>query len=215
MHNMCLYAQFLAYFFKTEKAIRNYLNAVKTLHILAQVEPPDLKDIEMSITMKGLKKKLARSVKRVQPLTPEILKDILAQLNLEKYVDIVFWAMLLIGFFAMLCKSNMVSDTIEGFDPIKQLTRGHIEFIEEIAIIKVTWAKNIQNQEKLLEIPLFSVAGSVLCPVATLKWLLSMKGKKHYLLFGKGNKPLFTYSKFQKKLKKYTKKGWLQTRSVQ
>ena len=126
----------LGYSFKSEKAIRNYLNAVKTLHILARVEPPDLKDIEMSITLKGLKKKLARSTRRAQPLTPEILTDILAYLDLESYADVVFWVMLLIGFFAMLRKSNLVSDTIGGFDPLKQLTRGHVEFVETEKYVK-------------------------------------------------------------------------------
>ena len=36
MHVICLYAQFLAYTFRSAKAVRNYMSGVKLLHLLAQ-----------------------------------------------------------------------------------------------------------------------------------------------------------------------------------
>ena len=83
VHVVCLYAQFLAYTFKSAKAIRSYLSGVKLLHLLSHVDPPDLKDIEVSLTMKGMTKKLARPVKRTQPITPDIMLDMLVYLNLK------------------------------------------------------------------------------------------------------------------------------------
>ena len=84
----------------------------------------------------------------------------------------------------MLRKSNLVSDTKTGFDPLKQLTRGHIEFKQGIAVINVTWAKNLQNRERLVEIPLFQIPNSPLCPVTILRALMKSPGKRHYPLFG-------------------------------
>ena len=48
----------------------------------------------------------------------------LGYLDLKKHRDLVFWAILLVGFFGMLRKSNLIPDSQASFDPIKQLTRG-------------------------------------------------------------------------------------------
>ena len=206
-HTICLFAQYLAYSFKSHAAIRNYLNGLKTLHVLARVTPPDLKNSEVVLTLRGLGKTMGKKVKQAQPLTPEILTDILAYLNMERTADRIFWAMLLVGFFGMLRKSNLMPDTKKSFDPLKQLTRGHIIIRPNLAIIKVTWAKNIQNRERVVEIPLFPIPGSPLCPVTSLRTLLKQKGKKHYPLFGRGKKVAFTYVQFQNKFRRVLKKA--------
>ena len=206
-HTLCLFAQFLAFSFHSQKSVRNYLSGVRTLHVLAKVHPPDLKDIEIRLTLRGLARKMARPVKRAQPLTPEILLDILPHLNLNRRKDLVFWGLLLVGFFSMLRKSNLVPDTVHGFDPAKQLTRGHIEFREGFAIVKITWAKNLQNQQRVVQVPLFAIDNSPLCPVRALRALLQTPGRKHHPLFGTGNKISFTYNQFQTKFRNLLKKA--------
>ena len=161
----------------------------------------------MTLTLRGLTKIMARPVKRAQPLTPEILMDIVAFLNLSKRTDLVFWGILVIGFFAMLRKSNLMPDSRDSFDPVKQLTRGHVKFRQNIAIISVTWAKNLQNRERLLEIPLFEVKDSLLCPVTVLKALLKKEGRSSYPLFGSGKQVSFTYNQFQNKFRKVLNKA--------
>ena len=146
--------------------------------------------MEFAITMRGLTKKLAKPVKRALPITPDIMLDMLSFLNLNKRSDLVFWAILVISFFAMLRKSNLIPDTKTGFDPLKQLTWGHIEFRQGIAVITVTWAKNLQNQERLVEIPLFPILHSLLCPVTVLKALLNQSGRAHHPLFGSSKKAI-------------------------
>ena len=47
-------------------------------------------------------------IKQAQPLTPQIMLDMVEVLDLDVPEDAVFWAALLIGFFAMLCKGNLV-----------------------------------------------------------------------------------------------------------
>ena len=206
-HEVALYAQFLSYSFKSAKAVRNYLSGLKTLHVLTKVKSPDLKDPEIRITIKALEKKMAREIKRAQPLTPEILMDLLTFLDLNEHADFVFWVILLIGFFGMLRKSNLMPDKLKDFDPIKHLTRGHVTFQEGLAILKVTWAKNLQCRERLLEIPLFPIEGSPLCPVTVLRALLANKGKRKDPLFGHNGKVLFTYSRFQRKFRKLLRKA--------
>ena len=207
-HTMCLYAQYLAYTFHSAKSVRNYLNGIKTLHVLARVTPPpDLKNVEIRLTMAGLTRKMARPVKQAQPLTPEIMIDILTFLDLNKRNDLVFWGILVIGFFAMLRKSNLVPDSLKSFDAKRQLTRGHITFEKGVGIIKVTWAKNIQFRERVMKIPVFRIPGSPLCPVKTLKALLKVKGRKSDPLFGTKRNVGYSYAKFQDRFGSLLKKA--------
>ena len=206
-HNLCLYAQFLAYNFKSARSVRSYLYGVRTLHVLLNFKAPNMQDLEIKLTFRGLNKWLTTPVKQAQPLTPEILTDMLAFLDLEKHADLVFWGSLLLGFFGMLRKSNLMPDTLDGFDTMKQLTNGHIEFKGNLAIIRATWTKTIQCSERVLEIPLFPIPGSPLCPVTVLK-LLKLRAKKDsHPLLGKGPKVAFTYQQWQKKFRGHIEKG--------
>ena len=143
--------------------------------------------------------------RQAQPLTPEILLDILAYLDLTKRADLVFWVILLISFFGMLRKSNLIRDAKNSFDPNKQLSQGHVVFIGDIAFLYITWAKNLQFRQKVLEIPLLPIPNSALCPVTVLKLLLRTCGKQYHPLFGTGKQVTFTYAQFQRKLKKVLK----------
>ena len=46
VHILCLFTRFLAYSFKSVRAVQTYVFGICTLHILSRVEAPDLKDIE-------------------------------------------------------------------------------------------------------------------------------------------------------------------------
>ena len=212
-HVMCLYVCYLAYTFKSSKSVRNYLYGVKTLHVLAKVTPPNLNDIEVSITMRGLAKKMCNRVKQAQPLTPEILLDMLEYLDLSKRANLNFWAMLLIGFFGMLRKSNLIPDAKNTFDPLKQLTRGHVSFQQDIAILRINWAKNLQFNQRVLEIPLMLIPGSALCPVTVLRAVLKYKGNRNHPLFGIGREVAYTYSQFHRKFRKVLKKAGYRDRA--
>ena len=150
---------------------------------------------------------LNKLTKQAQPLTLEILTDILGYLNLQRTKDRVFWAILLVGFFGMLRKSNLIPDQVSDFDPNKQLTRAHIPFRDRVAIINVTWVKNIQFRQKVLEIPLFEIPNSPLCPVTALRSILCWRGKSSDPLFARHGKVTFTYSQFHKKFRSMLKKA--------
>ena len=156
---------------------------------------------------------MAHEVKRAQPLTPEILLDVLGILDLNKYSDLSFWAILLIGFFGMLRKSNLMPESQDSFGSVHHLTRDHIYFKDDIAVIRVTWSKTIQNREKLVEIPIFPIEDSPLCPVRALKALLAQNSKGHHSLFGKAGKVTWNYNAFQKKLCKTLRKAGYKERA--
>ena len=150
---------------------------------------------------------MKNKVKQAQRLTPEIMLDILAYLNLNKQTDLVFWAILVIGFFGMLHKSNLIPDSVDTFDGVKLLMHGHVYFVGEIVILRITWAKNLQCRQKVLEIPLMPIPGSTLCLITVLKLLLAKSGSKHLPLFNIKGCVAFTYAQFHNKFRKVLKKA--------
>ena len=148
-----------------------------------RVKPPELNDIEVRITLQGLNKTMLNPVKQAHPLTPDILLDIVAYLDLTKRYDLVFWGLLVVGFFTFFRKSNLMPDNVLNFDPRKQLTKAHVRFEQTLAVINVTWSKTIQYRQKILEVPLFSIDNSPLCPVRVLRALTQLPGKRGGLLF--------------------------------
>ena len=156
----------------------------------------------MRITLRGLSKTLLSPVRQALPLNPDILLDLVLFLNLEKRVDRVFWGILVVGFFTFFRKSNLIPDTIHTFDPRKQPSRGSIRFEKGVALVKVTWTKTIQTRGRCVEVPLFPIPGSALCPVNTIRALLQLPGKSRHPLFSLDKGVPFTYYKFLKKFKK-------------
>ena len=200
-HTICLFAQYLAYSFHSAKAVRNYIDGVRKVHVLLRMEPPSLADIEVRITLLGLNKTMLSPVKQAKPITPEIMLDMVTFLDLTKRADLVFWSIVVVGFFSFFQKSNLIPDSKESFDPSKQLSRAAIRFDDTLAILKITWSKTIQHRQRVIEVPLFPIPGSTLCPVTLIKALMACRGKPTHPLFSlKGGVP-YTYTVFQKKFR--------------
>ena len=83
-HTICLFAQYLAYSFHSAKAVCNYIDGVRKVHILLRTEPPALDDIEVRITLLGLNKTMLLPIKQAKPITPEIMLDMVTFLDLTK-----------------------------------------------------------------------------------------------------------------------------------
>ena len=64
VRTICLFGQYLSYTFHSAKTVRNYMSGVCKVHILCRVVPPSFTDIELNMTVLGLNKRMARSVKQ-------------------------------------------------------------------------------------------------------------------------------------------------------
>ena len=201
-HVLCLFAQFLSYNFKSPNSIVNYLNGVRTLHLLTNFPVPDMKDFEVRITVKGLRHCLKHRVKQAFPITPLIFGQIHGLLNLRKKFDVVFWSSLLLGFFLMVRASNLVPRVGKRWSRLRQLNKSSVTFNKKGMIIKIRWSKTIQFRQCILEIPVYAIPNSILCPVKAVKRLLQVnKLKPHGPLLALSDDLVFTYGMLQKKLK--------------
>ena len=59
----------------------------------------------------------------------------------------------------------------------------------------------LSRGERVLEVPLFPIENSPLCPVTVLKLIMAKPGKAHFPLFGSHNKVTFIYSQWQKRFR--------------
>ena len=199
---MCLFAQFLSFNLKAPSSIANYLSSLHTLHLLTGVQPPDMKHFEVNITMRGLRRRMQHTVRQAAPITPLLLAQIHSLLNFRKKIDVVFWATLLLGFFMMVRASNLVPRARNKWSPVRQLKRSSLSFNKKGMMVKVKWSKTIQFQQRVLDIPVFKILKSILCPIAAIKKVLKIsKATDNGPLLAVSNAQVLTYGVLQKKLK--------------
>lgn len=163
---LCLFAQHLAKRMRSVKTIENYLYAVKKLHLYAGTKQvPNLKDFQIQLTLRGIKRQLRHRVRQAKPLTPKLLLKISQQLDPKNSTHLVFWAALLTGFYLLLRKSNLVPKNQNSFDKKKQLSRKNVHVTKKYVKVVITWSKTIQFNQKKLSLKMYKIPKSRLCPV--------------------------------------------------
>ena len=79
----------------------------------------------------------------------------------------------LLGFYGLLRISNVAPTSHSKFDSSRQLLRRDVTFAYPGSHIRIKWAKNLQNPERVHVVKLPEVQDHLLCPTKTLKALLS------------------------------------------
>lgn len=131
-------------------------------------------DFNLQLVFRGIKRVKGDAVVSKLPLTPEYLLWILSSLNLSSPRDANVWAAVIIGFFALLRRSNIAPDTLHSFDPSKNTRRCDIVLKPDRVDVTIRWSKTIQFRERKLVIPIPRIKGSPLCPVAAVHRAFSL-----------------------------------------
>ena len=143
---------------------KNYVSGVKVLHLLAGFPFPHLSTIEFRLVVKGASKLNPFRPRQALPLTPAILLDMRAVMDLKSPLHASMWCSFLLGFFLFARKSNLVPPSAKAFDPAKHLCRRDIRLSGEGILVHIKWSKTLQTRERLLLVPAVSLPGSPLCP---------------------------------------------------
>ncbi|XP_078616156.1 uncharacterized protein LOC144884601 [Branchiostoma floridae x Branchiostoma japonicum] len=171
-HLLSCYAQFLSRTLNSPASISHYISSVKLLHHLQGFHDLHLKHFELQQTLKGLKRNLQHRPRVPHPVTPEFLFQAHLSLDHSKPKDATIWAILLVGFFAYFRKSNLVPPTARAFKPDHHLCRRDILVAPEGLLIRTSWSKTIQANEREVLTPVLAIPGSPLCPVAAYRRML-------------------------------------------
>ena len=168
-------------------SVRQYLNAVRIMHLKAGLPNPMNDNWYISSILKGLRRHKGDSTRQKLPITPDILFGILSVLDLNLPFDVTFWAACVVGFFSFFRKSNLLVPALDKFDPSKHLCRSDVQLGSTGAVIAVRWSKTIQFKQKVLYIPLPRITTSPCCPTTALLLTLARLPKTHTPV------PLFCY----------------------
>ena len=198
-HILCRYADYIASSVKSHKTVL-YISGVKTLHLLLNLPVKAFDDFIVRITLRGMGRLNTHTPNQAPPMTAHYLAEIKKLLDFGKEDDVILWAILLVGFFLLLRKSNLVPDTAMAFNPDKQLKRGDLKFHKDHVKVVLRWTKNNQFKQAL-RFALPRIPGLELCPVDALLLLFALvPGNENDLVFKRTSGACFTYRNLQNHL---------------
>ena len=187
-HQLSMYATWLLSSgrLKSTGSLQQYLSAVRTLHRRIGLDCPTPKSYgPLDMVVRGSRKAAQRPIRRTLPVTPKILKHILATkptdpLCATQYKLLtIFKAVALIYFLSMLRSSNLLTTSRKAINLKKILTWGDISRSKEGLVISVRESKTIQHSERVQTIPLPAAPNPAWCPVRTLDALICIYGPEN------------------------------------
>ena len=184
----------------------SYLSGVKNLHSFLGYNTDAFRGIALRLTLQGLRRLNKHVPCRAKPITPALLKAIYYELDFSKPFDLVFWLICIMAFFLLFRKSNLVPDTMRGFDVEKQLKTGDCISEDNRLVVGIRWAKNHQFSRELLTFPLPKLGNSVLCPIKAYRNVMQLFNhapESHLFSLPDGNS--ITYRQFQNRLQEVVK----------
>ena len=172
---ICRFGQFLARTFKSPDAVGNYQSAIRTFTALLCFPIPNPQDKEMQMFTRGLKRVLDHEVNQAEPITPEILIKLIRVVDYTSQIEMVAWVATLVGFTMFLRRSNLVSESMDAFDPRMQFRRMdfHVSGPLSVMMAEISWAKNIQFRQKILRLPVLPVENKAICPVMWVHYMVN------------------------------------------
>ena len=159
------YAAHLGDTLKSVDSIKNYISEVRTLHLLMDFPPPPCQEYLYQLTIKGMHRDKAHVVRQAALVTPELLAECAKWVNAADGKELAAWTALLIGFYVMVRKSNLVPDSGATFNPMQQFTRGNFIKTHYGYEARIYWAKTIQFHDRCLVVPVLPNLDLRICPV--------------------------------------------------
>ena len=182
-----LYLAFLVGSFSSYNSVINYLSCLKQVNLYLGADVKFFASPENGFLKQASKRVLAKSPARKLPITVDILLAIFKCLDFRLPLHVSMWAILLVAFFSLLRKSNLVPTTLADVasNSATHLGMCDVSFHQDLCILQVYKTKTIQFRQRALQIVLPFIPHSVLCPVSALQ--------HHLANFTQNNRaPLFT-----------------------
>ena len=199
---LCLYAQCLCRTFKSTHSVRNYISGIKTMHYVLGYPTDNINNFLLNLSLKGIARLKPHCVKQALPITPDMLVQMSSFMDFSDPNDLRYWCLFLFAFYLFARKSNLVPTTKKDLKSKNFLLQNSVSEEEKFLLVTMNWSKTIQFGERILQIPLISIPGSILRPVAAFKAMCrKIKAKSDAPLFSLTRGRYVTYSKFQSKFK--------------
>ena len=120
MDDVILFAELMAISSGYEH-IKNVIGSIGFLQKVLDL-PFDRDSFRLRLTLQSLKKKLARAPLQALPIFVEHLKLMYKHVYIDDNEDLAIWTSILVGFFGLLRKKNLVPEDLRDLDTFKILT---------------------------------------------------------------------------------------------
>ena len=158
---------------KSVDSMKNYVCGVRTLHLLLGFTPPPHDDYLYKLTVRGIKRDKGHMVRQAMGMTPELLVACSRFVDSTDGRQLAAWVALLVGFYVMVRKSNLVPPSGVTFNPAQQFTRGNFIKTHYGYLAKIYWSKTIQFKDRCLDVPILANPDLRICPVFWLDMLFN------------------------------------------
>ena len=135
--------------------LKHLLSSVKYLHLALDLPFPT-DSFQISTTMKGLKRKLARVPFQVLPITPAMLKAMYVHIDLENTRDLALWCAFLSAFYGLLRKASVVPENFTSDDPAYLRRHNiHVDKSQNVVLLYLGYSKtnNFCTRDVVIPIP--------------------------------------------------------------
>ena len=131
--------------------IKNVIGSITFLHKVLDL-PFERESFRLRQTLQSLKRRLARAPLQALPISIVHLQKMYQFVNLNDPEDLAIWTSILVGFFGLFRKKNLVPEDLKDVDSFKILTRRNIllNTSKGVALVLVNFAKNNQFGQKEL-----------------------------------------------------------------
>ncbi len=141
---MC-YIEYLANRLKSPKSVANYWSAVKLLHNINRTEMENAEDIQVKLMFRALTITKRHVSFQKLPLLKSELQQMCQILDKFPVQGITIKTALLIGYYGFLRASNLCREGGQIFDRTRHFTRADVQVTPQGLIVKLKWAKNMQD----------------------------------------------------------------------
>ena len=188
------FARYVANAVTSYDTVAGYLSSIKRLHELGDFVFPRNTYL-LKLELMAIRRELAHLVKKAPPVTPELLASIFQHMNIQSDQEVAAYTALVVGFTLFLRKSNLVPDSVDGFNPKEQLCVEDVKIQNNMVVIEIKWSKTLQNRQKELLLPLVPAKRKLICAVFWLRYVLGRRPWLKAMVKG-GGTPVFLGEKW-------------------
>jgi hypothetical protein len=174
--SVCRYAAFLGRT-RAFSTVKQYLNIVRIVHQELGFDNPLADNYNLTMVLRGLRRKKGDVQLQKDPLTPSILMKIRSRIDLDSILDAQFWAGMVCCFFGLLRVSSVTAHPSMSCDSPHLLRRRDIIFSAQGCTLRFRGSKTIQFRERTFDVTLPYFANHPLCPVTAVIVFLRMAGQ--------------------------------------
>ena len=150
------------------------MNIIRIMHREVGADNPLADDYYITMTLRGARRQLGDNPVRKRPITPEMLHNILRNINIGNPTHAAVWAAALLMFYGLLRRSNVIPTTATTFNPQLHFRRKDATFSPAGVDIHIRWSKTNQYRSEQRHIPFPRVKQHPLCPTQALYHAFSL-----------------------------------------